>query len=208
METIFIGAAVLLGVLGLLIGLLAVPIDLAFNIDRTNQTQGEVKVRWLFGLLRYSVNIPDNEKPRKLKKKNRTKTQTKTKNPASPKSSLNVLALLKQPAFRQRLIKFLKDLLRASHYRDLFLRLRIGLDDPADTGQLWALMGPIAVMASSMRSASVHIEPEFMDPVFEVQSHGKFRFIPLEFIVLAIGFALSPPSLRAWRSLRHSNALL
>ena len=61
-------------------------------------------------------------------------------------------------------------------------------------------------MATNIRGAEVRIEPEFIDPAFKIHSHGKFRFIPLEFIALVITFALSPPSLRAWRTLRQSKA--
>jgi hypothetical protein len=61
----------------------------------------------------------------------------------------------------------------------------------------------VAALATSIPGAEVRIKPEFMDPVFEFQSHGQFRLIPLQFLALVIGFALSPSSVRAWRSLRQ-----
>ncbi|MDX1813007.1 MAG: DUF2953 domain-containing protein, partial [Gammaproteobacteria bacterium] len=112
--------------------------------------------------------------------------------------------LLKQSAFRSRLFKFIKDVLRATHLHDLKLRIRIGLGDPADTGQAWAFFGPLAAMAANVRKAEVRIEPEFMDSVFEIYSYGRFHLVPFEFIALTIAFALSPPSLRAWRSMRQA----
>lgn len=206
MDTLLIYTVVVLGVL---VAILAIPFDLAFDINRVsnkhNQFSGQVNIRWLFGLLRYSVNISDTTEKRQSKhlstaRESKSTSRTKTSN------STRVLSLLKQAPFRRRLYKFIQDLLQASHYRDLFLRLRIGVGDPADTGQLWILLGPLAAMARNLRNATVRIEPEFIDPMFNVQSRGKFRFIPLEFIALVIAFALSPPSLRAWNSLRHSHA--
>lgn len=202
METILIIVAV---VFGLLIALLAVPIDLAFNLERSPQTRGEVSgrinVRWLFGLLRFAVDIPEKNEPDRLIQQLETTVEKQSKASGGKIKPERFVKLLKQEKFRQRLFKFLKDLLAASHYRDLFLRLRIGVGDPAETGYLWILLGPLSVMARKLRGATVRIEPEFMDPAFELQSHGKFRFIPLEFIALTIAFALSPQSLRAWRTL-------
>jgi hypothetical protein len=96
-------------------------------------------------------------------------------------------------------------LLRATHARNLYLRLRIGLGDPADTGRLWAIIGPIAGLAQNLRSAMVRIEPEFMDPVFEVESRGQFRLLPIQLIALTAAFVLSPTMLRAWWLLRRGS---
>ena len=193
----------------LLVALLAVPIDLEFTIDRIRKIHGRVNVRWLFGLAQFSVDIPDTSKPDKIKKK-RTKdklpdakqSRTHKKEPAST----NFFNVLKQSTFRRRFFQFIKDLLRATHSHELMLRCRIGLGDPADTGQLWALLGPIAAMVTNVRSTVVRIEPEFIDTVFEIHSHGKFRLVPLEVIALTVAFALSPPSIRAWRTLSQNKA--
>ena len=114
----------------------------------------------------------------------------------------DVLALLKHSTFRRRAIRFIKSLLRATHARGLYLRIRIGLGDPAATGRLWGLLGPVAAIAANLRHAKVRIEPEFMDLVFEVESHGELRLIPIQFIGLAAAFAASPETRYAWRTLR------
>jgi hypothetical protein len=198
-----LGAAILSG---LLIALLAVPIELAFRIDRIKQIHGQVNIRWLFGLVRFSMDVPGIARPKKAKEKRKPAAVKESGTRGKRSGSANLFALLKQSSFRRRLLQFIKDLLRATHSQELYLRLRIGLGDPADTGQLWALLGPIAALAANMPSAVVRIEPEFMNPVFEVQSHGKFRLTPLEIIALTIAFVLSSPSLRAWRTLRQSKA--
>lgn len=84
--------------------------------------------------------------------------------------------------------------------------MRLGLGDPADTGRLWAMVGPLSALVQNLRNAEVRIEPEFADPVFEFESHGRVLLIPIQFIFVIIAFALSPPSIRAWRTLKGSYA--
>jgi hypothetical protein len=196
---VLLNIAILLAVL---LVLLAVPITVAFKIDRIKEIKGQVDFHWLFGLVRFRVGIPGAAKPVPQRKQKPTK-KTSERKPGYNASG--VYTLLKQPAFCRRTIRFIKKVLRTTHARDIYLRLRIGLGDPADTGRLWALLGPIASIATNIRSAEVHIEPEFMDPVLEVESHGEFRLIPLQFIALATTFVVSPTTLRAWRTLRQSN---
>ena len=190
--------------LALLLVLLAVPITLAFRVDRSQEIKGHVILRWLFGLVRFRLSIPNAAKtgPQPPKKPGEKSGKRK----AGIKKVRAVLALLKHVPFRQRAMRFIKGLLSAIHARDLYLRLRIGLGDPADTGRLWGFLGPVAGIAANLRSAEVSIEPEFTDPVLEVESHGEFRFIPLQFIGLAAAFAVSPATLHAWFTLRRSNA--
>jgi len=172
-------------------------------MERIKEFNGHVIFHWLFGLARFRIGIPGAVKAFPRHKK---KPREKTKKRKQDGNVRVVITLLKQSAFRRRAIRFIKGLLCAAHARDLYLRLRIGLDDPADTGRLWGFLGPVAGIATNLRSAEVRIEPEFMTPTLEVESHGEFRLIPLQFIALAIAFMLSPATLQAWRKLRRSNA--
>ena len=188
--------------LALVVALLAVPLTVAFQLHRIEETRGVVRFRWLFGLVRFQLRIPRPGRagPRDAaawRKKERTPRRRKQKTCAG-----GLLSLARRAAFRRRIYRFVRDILRATHARDLVLHLRIGLGDPADTGRLWAVIGPLAGMARSLRAATVRVEPEFMDPVFEVESHGRFRLVPIQFIAIAAAFMLSPIMLRAWWQLR------
>jgi hypothetical protein len=189
--------------LALALTLLAVPITVVFRIDRIKEIKGQLSLRWLFGLVRFRVGIPGSAN---LKTQRRRKPAKRIKVGKPGSSARGIISVLKQAAFRRRVIRFIKDMLRAAHVRDLYLRLRIGLGDPADTGRLWALLGPFAGIAANLRSADVRIEPEFMDSVLEIESHGGFRLVPLQFIVMAVAFAVSPATLRAWCMLQQRNS--
>jgi len=82
---------------------------------------------------------------------------------------------------------------RALQKKDVNLRVRVGLGDPADTGQLWAIVGPMAGILANVQQASIEIEPEFFDATFQVNSSGNIRLIPLQMIYLTAGLLLSPP---------------
>ena len=192
------------GLLALVIVLLAVPLTVVFSIHRIEETEGYIRFRWLFGLVRIQLRIP---RPAKAPPPPAPREKAKPPGRRRQKGSAGrVFSLIREPAFRQRVYKFIHDMRRATHARDLFLRLRIGLGDPAATGRLWAIVGPVAGMAQNFRSVAVRIEPDFIDPVFEVESHGRFRLVPIQFIALTVAFVLSPTMLRAWWRLCRENA--
>lgn len=191
---------------GLLVLLLAVPVDAAFRFTGIEAFAGQIGVRWLFGLVRFRIGLPGAAKAKPLKPKPRWRAATARRKAAARGRRPNVLAALRQAPFRRRLYRLVKDVLRATHARGLYLHVRLGLGDPADTGRLWAFVGPLNALALNLRNAEIQVQPEFVDPVFEFETHGRFRLIPLQFIGLAIAFALSPASLRAWRTLKASHA--
>jgi hypothetical protein len=191
--------------LALLVALLAIPVTVVFSVHRVKETEGYVRLRWLFGLVRFQLRLPRADRPGK-RPECTPKRKAKAPRRARKKSKARgIVSLIRQSAFRRRCHKFVRDLLRATHARNLYLRLRIGLGDPADTGRLWAIIGPIAGLAQNLRSAMVRIEPEFMDPVFEVESRGQFRLLPIQLIALTAAFVLSPTMLRAWWLLRRGS---
>lgn len=194
--------AITLGLLlALLVALLAVPLTVVFSVHRIEETLGLVRFRWLFGLVRFQVRVPRAAPAGPRGARVRTRKAKSPRRGKKKGGAAGVLSLVRQRAIRRRVYRFLRDMLRATHARDLTLRLRIGLGDPADTGRLWAAIGPLAGMAQNIPGAAVRIEPEFMDPAFEIESHGRFRLVPLQFLAIAAAFMLSPTMLRAWRQL-------
>lgn len=191
---------------GLVVVLLAVPVNVSFRFTGIEAFAGQIHFRWLFGLVRFRVPLSGAAKPGpSTPKPEPVATQARDK-PIARGRRANIGAVLRQAAFRRRAFRFAQDLVRAVHTHDLYLRLRLGLGDPADTGRLWAFVGPLNAAAQNLRNAEVRIEPEFADPTCEFETHGRFLLIPLQFIVVASAFALSPASIRAWHTLRAHHA--
>ena len=180
----------------LLVGLLAIPLTLDFDFSWHKSLEQNVRLGWAFGLVRVQIPSSDSraepESPSARKKKRRG-AQRSSRGPG------NVLAAVRDGRFRGRIMKFMRDLWGAVRKQSILLRLRIGLGDPADTGRLWAVVGPIAGMLSAVRDATIRIEPEFFDPTFELDSSGRIQVVPLHVIYLIVGLLLSPS---VWRGVK------
>lgn len=197
--------AIIAALLGLVSLLLAVPLDVSFRFQGIEALGGQVRLRWLFGLVRFRILVPRATEARRPKPRAEPETEVRAK-PERRGGRARALAVLGQAAFRRRAGRFVRDLVRAAHPHPLALRMRLGLGDPADTGRLWAIVGPLIAAAGSLRDADIRIEPEFVDPALEFEAHGRLLLIPLHVLGLAVAFALSPSSIRAWRTLRAGHA--
>ena len=188
-----------------LVLLLAVPLEVAFQLDRVEALRGQVSFRWLFGLVRFRLAVP-RVRPTPPRPEAEPRIARKRRRGSAGGGAGRGLAVLRQAAFRRRARRFLGELVRAIHVRRLRLLVRLGLGDPADTGWLWALVGPLGAAVGSLRGAEVRIEPDFLDPVLELHSRGRVQVVPLRILALASRFALSPPTIRAWLSTRSGHA--
>jgi len=179
-----------LAILLVLLGLLAIPIDLVYRVNWRGSLQGEIQLCWLFRLLR--VRIPLKPSPSK-QSTTQPRDKQKPRRKSRARSRTNPLAAWRQRSFRRRIIKFLRDLWQAIHKREVHLHLLIGLDDPADTGQLWAIMGPLSAILAQSRNVQIDIEPDFSESHLEANSRGDIRIIPLQLLALVLVLLLSPP---------------
>lgn len=118
-----------------------------------------------------------------------------------PRKNKNVFAAIRQKAFRQRMIKFISDLWHAVQKENITLRFYVGLGDPADTGLLWAIVGPVSGILTTSQEASIEIVPDFIDTTLKIDSSGTIRIVPLQIIVLTLGCFLSPPVLKGLRKM-------
>jgi len=169
--------------------LLSVPVEFLFDIRHEAAWRANVRLRWMFGLL--NVPITGGKRPEKKTPK-RPKKRRKTRSGGS-----RLMRMILDAGFRRRFARFVRDVLAALRPRDLWLRLRLGLDDPAETGMLWAVVGPVTAWAP----ARLDVAPVFPGPAFDLASHGRVRLIPARMLGLMAGFALSPATIGA--ALRH-----
>jgi hypothetical protein len=200
-----VGVALLVaGLLGSVLLLLAVPVNVDFRVEGVEPFGGHVGVRWLFGLVRIRIPFPGARAPRRRREADPAAARARGGSTAFDRGR-DVLASLRQAGFRRRVYRLGGDLFRAIHVQRVRLLMRLGLGDPADTGLLWTVVGPVNAMARS-RDADIRIEPDFLEPVLEFQADGSFLVVPLRLVFLVVGFALSPPTLRAWHTLRRNRA--
>jgi len=188
---------ILFALLASLLLLLAIPVDLAFSVQRQEGRQeGRGTLGWLFGLVRLPLGKPKmraQAKPARLKIKRRHRKRGG--------GARRIMAMFRIEGFGWRLLRLARDLLRRIHIRELSLEIRLGLDDPADTGRLWSVVGPLAAMLALPSVTRVAIEPEFSTEALEVDGKGHIRIIPVQLLLVILLFVLSPTTLRALYSM-------
>ena len=199
MGSLLWGTAAALGGLVLLVALLlAIPVTVVFRCRRVGAFSAQFAVGWLFGRIRLRRRWPGL---RAAEAGERPPERRSSRHQRGGQRG-SALSLLRESDLRRRLLRLLNDLVRAAHLDRLRLRARLGLGDPADTGLLWALVGPLSGAAQGLGAAQVQVQPEWVDPVFEFDAQGRVRFVPLQWLALILWFGLSPSAMRAWWRLR------
>ena len=180
--------------------ILIIPLEISFRFKKGGDPPGWAAIGVFFGLLRFSV-YPKKAKPpgQKMEKPPGVKKDRK-------KSNLKrVFRLLRNGKFLDKTFRTAAALLRSLKLHLKLLYLRFGLDDPADTGMLWGLLGPISGLLYGLKYKDVTIEPEFLDSAFEIESEGSVSIVPLDIILITLGFLLSPTVIRSlWIELREA----
>lgn len=187
--------------LGLIIAILAIPFEFRFNIQSRESFHSEVAVRWLFGIVTFDVLRPQKPQGKDQQHTRAAKKKTKRKR----KNIGNAKELIWNAKFRQRLIRFVKDIFKSVHISAFNLRLQLGLDDPADTGRLWAFIGPLSIWLSYLSNTKVQLQPDFQNEVVFLSTNGTVRVIPLEIIFTVSAFLLSPITINAIRTTRRTH---
>jgi hypothetical protein len=187
----------LLAFLASLLAVLAVPVDLAFSVQRHGGRQeGSGALGWLFGLVRLRLGKIKVRPPAKPERPKARRSRQRRG------GARHIMAMLRTEGFGRRLLRLAQDLSRCIYIRDLSMAVRLGLDDPADTGRLWAVVGPLAAMVTTSPVSRVAIEPDFSSEVLEVDGKGCIRIIPIQLLFVVLVFMLSPSTLRALRTMR------
>ncbi|MEO0997452.1 MAG: hypothetical protein AAFX58_08025 [Pseudomonadota bacterium] len=169
------------------LALLLIPVGISYRAAWPGTDGNFVAVRWAFGLVRFRTHLAPPPKAAAAAAHDRPAR------PAAGNGTAAVRQLLKDAAGRRRLLRFSRDLWRSLHARDVYARLRIGLDDPADTGRLWAVAGPVAAAAAGVPGATLRIEPDFAGETLTIDSGGRFRCVPLLTLWHVVTLLLSSP---------------
>ena len=181
------GLAVVLGIFLFLVLLLSIPVDLVFYLEKEVAFKPRVGVRWMFGLVGRDIS-GWKRKPKEEKKKKERNIKP-------------LLAMLRTGGFLRRLFRFIRDILRLLSIHELKLDLRVGLDDPADTGLLLAAVGPAMVSTRYFPWLDVRIEPDFDRENLRGYCKGDVRAFPIRFVAPLILFVFSPTTIRAVKAM-------
>jgi hypothetical protein len=180
-----------LGLVGVTVWLLSVPLDLKVRVNSEQEKKITLQIAWFYGLLQLQPDAP--RKPGSVP-------------PSKPRIALRrhsnvdvqerhfIWAMFRSPGFLSRVLRFMVDVLRAIEFRDNAVFLRLGLLDPADTGQAAGVLGPMLMWLPNAR-----FEPDFHNACLVLHADSTVRIVPLRFVKLALIFSFSP---EVWRAVR------
>ena len=197
--------AIVLGLVFLVVLLLSIPIDLAFSYERGKGERGEgsqsrMRIGWLFGLI--GKELGGKKKAQDEKAQDEKVQEKKPRKRNAKKGRMSVrgpLAMFAARGFSGRLFLLARRLARSIQVRDVDVEFQMGTGDPAETGQLFALIGPGLALARSSFSPNIRIDPNFVEETFRGHARGAVRAYPIRLIPPLIAFPLSPKTLQgAW----------
>ena len=180
----------------LIVLVLCVPLDVVLHLDVYGRPKFTMRLAWLFGLVSKEVR----KGKKKLEEKKRV-VEGKPKPERRAKAS-TIFRILRTKGLLGQLRNLLRDVFSRLKIRDLGVNLRVGLDNPADTGLLFALIGPATAFLGSSFLHQIRVEPSFDDEaVLEGYLYGTVRLQPIQLVTPLVRFTFSLATIRVVKKL-------
>jgi hypothetical protein len=175
---------------------LSVPLDLAMQVSVPGKPRFQVKVVWFFGLV--SKKITGRKKPEEKKRV----VKDKEKPEKGKRRFGDIFKILRTRGLLRQVKVLLRDLLGCLKIRDLAADFRVGLGHPADTGFLFALIGPTTSWLSNSVHHQIRVQPSFTDEAtFEGHLSGAVRLRPIQLVFPFLRFFFSLATIRVVKKL-------
>lgn len=186
-----LGLIVLGGVFCLALGALCVPLDVSLGFDTTRSVKHSLRVTWLFGFLRVHQSEV-GKKPAKPQGKKEKKEE------GARKRDLRLaLQILRVKGMGRAIARLVHRFFLRLKILDLRGELIIGLDDPADTGILVAMLMPACIMLNTLSGKFFMVRPSFAGAVLDGNGEAVVRLFPIWFCLSVARFILSMPAFTA-----------
>lgn len=176
--------------------MLLVPVSVEISVRTEGGLTVEAIPRW-GGLSAGAFRSP-SERPKNERRARKTKTRPSRSSRQNQAGFRKFRALLQSDDFLASLVRWMRRLAWILRPRDVRAHLRFGTGDPCDTGHLCGVLSSFFVHLRHKTSASIVLEPDFGDQVFDLDAHAQVRFAPLVLLLVSLGYLVTPP---AWRAL-------
>lgn len=111
-------------------------------------------------------------------------------------------ALLRTSGLTGRTIRFIRDILRQIKIRELYIDIKLGLADPADTGVLFGVITPLLIFVGVQKpTIDINIQPDFEQENLQGYAEGGVRVYPIQFIKPLLLFIFSLTTLRVIKAI-------
>lgn len=170
---------------------------MTFHMEAYGRPKFRMRLLWLFGLVSKELG----KGKRKPEEKERV-AEGKPKHRKRRIRATTILQILRTKGLLRRLGGLLRDTISRLSIKEFRANFRVGLDDPADTGLLFAVIGPATFFLSSSWHNQIRVEPSFEDEaVFEGYLYGTVRLRPIQLVPPFIRFIFSLSTIRVLKVL-------
>jgi hypothetical protein len=173
-----------------------------FRLTKEDSFRLRLSIAWAFGLLSKDLGKA-TDKP--VTSKPKTKKSSRKQPQAGRGKARTAIVFMRSPGMPARLLRLTRDVWRQLRVRQLYLHLTFGLDDPADTGQLFGALAPALIQADRLSRLDLQVHPDFSQPILLVNGRGQVRVIPLAIIGAMIAFLMSPTCWRGFVAAAKAN---
>ena len=175
---------------------LCIPLDLVFRANTEEKPTFSLRLIWFFGLFTAELRQP-------RKKPEQKKVIESESKPGYWLHRLRITyEILQTKGLFKRLRNFIKRIIRQIKVRELAANLKIGLENPADTGLLFAFIAPLNLAINYFLPNPIKIGPSFTGESFITgYLYGAVRLWPIQLAASMIGLAFSLPALRATKKM-------
>jgi hypothetical protein len=179
--------------------LLCVPLDLVFRTNIDGTPKFSIRLVWLFGLVSHEL------RQGKKKAEEKKTIEHKQKRRDWIWWIRTTFEILRTKGLLGQFGNLIKRIRHHINIKELVANFKIDLDNPADTGLLFALMSPVNLLIRYFSPHQIRIEPSFSgETIFAGHLYGAIRLQPIQLAAPLIGFAFSLPALRAVKKLVSS----
>ena len=182
---------IIVSVILFIILMLSIPADMTFDLATHEPVKAKIRIGCLFGLVGKDIRAPKKKKPEEKKKPKERKKR-------GIKSFLPLLRIKGLPAkiLKVKYLKLVRQIFGCFRIKKLDVVLRVGLDDPYDTGMLCSVLWFTLIPPSPSSTVRFKLEPVFNQLAFEASLQGWVRLFPIQLVWPLVSFILSPTGLR------------
>lgn len=173
-----------LGIVVALVALLFVPVD--FTLSAGTGSGVRFRVRWAWVRFEHAWSAGDGAMAESV--------------PDGRGLSLRAVRMARRllaiDGLVARFARLARELLESLAWRRGRVALRMGLGDPADTGELCGWVIPLLLAIRSRTGLEIEFQPEFAETSFDASADGSGRFVPARAVAALGRFAVSRPGRR------------
>ncbi|HXY73868.1 MAG TPA: DUF2953 domain-containing protein [Dehalococcoidales bacterium] len=173
-----------------LIAILCIPLYMELVLDTAAKRHLQIRLIGLFSLIKVKINTNRRKDQRHQKRRRRI-------------SIWAVWQILTIKGLVPNLCRLLRSVFQQIHVKEITFKLKIGFEDPADGGMLFALAGIMNPFFRIPKNCKLEIQPSMSDrDSIHCYFYGIMRIQPIKLFLPICRFVFSTPILRAmkvWR---------